>query len=713
MTNPQLITTPFAENGTKNTIPEGGAAEPQLATMQAGFPEITQRPINEGGIPPERADFNGILNLYGQHLVHINKGLPYEFDQGFANSIGGYPTNARVMLANGDIVQNTQDANTNNPNLNMSGWKSNSPDDIKHNSLKDRDAADAHPANAINYGSINQEAYNDGLNSISDMLAINNPKHGMRVFVKHFDLDQGILGGGGTFIYDSTKAAINDGVVVFNGWVRQLTNNTLTPYMAGAKGDYVDQTNKGTDDSSAFQKVVAYFAETPSVIECDPQAKYYIANPVIIPDYTDIRGNGAGLFGNSRTNDCFYTGYYVNGILTSLVDKPENTKFLTNTKLRGFRYRHFKSSMKLRGMTQGCAIEDVRSYECDQHLWSREHYFCTFRQSYADWCGTGTAETPVDERTAVYDLWTLNGMINIETIQCSSASLAYVFYSLQSTELSHLDAESCVTAIRLRGEIESPDIHGCYFENCGTVLDISGAVVIGGALRNNFINHCDVGILATNASGHFNEFDNRWRGSIGARSQDATGAFRLFSKAENKFVAYNATYPADNTPLGAVTNKNTGYATGNGLSEQMITVYNSNAGNNMLQAKSYMGSTVPYVFFGKYPIANITNSIPFCTHTAGALQPDNTFSIRITTSIAYSEFIRGDFALHVNTTGNEGKIFGRFFGLKGAVEFNGFTLFTPTITIENVSGVIVIVLSGIKNTNNSTTYQCRGLVKLA
>lgn len=124
MTNPQLITTPFAENGTKNTIPESGSAEPQLATMQAGFPEITQRPISDGGIPPDRADFNGILNMYGQHIVHLNKGLAYEFDQDFADKIGGYPLNARIMLSNGEVVQNTQEGNTNNPNISMGGWKS-------------------------------------------------------------------------------------------------------------------------------------------------------------------------------------------------------------------------------------------------------------------------------------------------------------------------------------------------------------------------------------------------------------------------------------------------------------------------------------------------------------------------------------------------------------------------------------------------------------
>ncbi|CAL1778315.1 hypothetical protein BRC2024_OQYPJBKP_CDS_0076 [Acinetobacter phage vB_AbaM_Highwayman] len=122
MTNPTLITIPFAENGDKNIIPESVGTNPQNATMQAGFPPITQQKISEGGIPPERNDFNGILNLYGQHIVHLNKGLPYEFDQAFADAIGGYPLNARLMLNNGDIVKSTVPNNVTNPNLDMAGW---------------------------------------------------------------------------------------------------------------------------------------------------------------------------------------------------------------------------------------------------------------------------------------------------------------------------------------------------------------------------------------------------------------------------------------------------------------------------------------------------------------------------------------------------------------------------------------------------------------
>ena len=36
--------------------------------------------------------------------------------------VGGYITNARVMLTNGDIVKSTIDGNTNDPNVNMTGW---------------------------------------------------------------------------------------------------------------------------------------------------------------------------------------------------------------------------------------------------------------------------------------------------------------------------------------------------------------------------------------------------------------------------------------------------------------------------------------------------------------------------------------------------------------------------------------------------------------
>ncbi|UQS93268.1 tail spike protein, capsular polysaccharide depolymerase [Acinetobacter phage Scipio] len=151
MTNPTLITTPFAENGDKNIIPESVGANPQNATMQAGFPPITQQKISEGGIPPERNDFNGMFNLVTQHLVHLNNGMSYEFDQEHADKIGGYPLNARLMLTNGDIVRSTIANNTANPNVDMAGW------DNPQKYLKTQVSFYATPEN---FGSTDGDAYN-------------------------------------------------------------------------------------------------------------------------------------------------------------------------------------------------------------------------------------------------------------------------------------------------------------------------------------------------------------------------------------------------------------------------------------------------------------------------------------------------------------------------------------------------------------------------
>lgn len=156
MTNPTLVTTPFAESGDKNVIPESVGAQPQNATMQAGFPPVTQQKISEGGIPPERNDFNGILNLYGQHVVHLNKGLPYEFDAAFATAIGGYPLNARIMLADSDIVKNTAPNNTNDPNSVLTGW-------VKTNSA----------SQIFDESGLSQQSYNNSIGLLAPLLETN------------------------------------------------------------------------------------------------------------------------------------------------------------------------------------------------------------------------------------------------------------------------------------------------------------------------------------------------------------------------------------------------------------------------------------------------------------------------------------------------------------------------------------------------------------
>lgn len=194
--NPILLSTPFASSGDKNTIPESESSQPQDATWEKGFPPITQTPISEGGIPPERRDFNGALNAITQNIVFQTRGGRYKFDPTYANKIGGYPVNAVLQLESGAEVINKTPNNTTNPNVDMTGWG----------------------------------AFGGGIKvveSIADMLAIEKPKDGDVVYVKGYHKPSNLAlvapyMGGGLFIYDSSKSTINDSVVSFGGWIRQF-----------------------------------------------------------------------------------------------------------------------------------------------------------------------------------------------------------------------------------------------------------------------------------------------------------------------------------------------------------------------------------------------------------------------------------------------------------------------------------------------------------
>lgn len=163
------------------------------------------------------------------------------------NDLGGidfwtartYQKNNEVRLTDGTIVFSTIASNTNNPNLNMTGWKRKSDADL-----------------IFDASGKNQQQINNGFNTIADMLAIESPFDGMRVFVKSYRAPNLSLNkphlGGGEFVYVSSLSSLNDGVSVFNGFVRLDRN--IDPYCSGAYGDGV------TDDTQYIQRYFNYVA---------------------------------------------------------------------------------------------------------------------------------------------------------------------------------------------------------------------------------------------------------------------------------------------------------------------------------------------------------------------------------------------------------------------------------------------------------------------
>ena len=112
------------------------------------------------------------------------------------------------------------------------------------------------------------------VSTIIALLAITNPTNGSLCYVK--DPVRG-----GFFIYDSSKASINNGGTVLNGWVRQYSGAANVQWF-GAKGD-------GSDDSDAFQKA---FDSEATVIEVPNVDKYYKVKNLILPEGKTLRGIG-------------------------------------------------------------------------------------------------------------------------------------------------------------------------------------------------------------------------------------------------------------------------------------------------------------------------------------------------------------------------------------------------------------------------------------
>ena len=92
---PTFIPQPFANSGEKNVIPNSGGEVLGNASFASGFPQITETPIELGGVPPQRKDFNGILNALSTFAFFAQSGGVYEY-----SATANYDTPAVVIYNN-------------------------------------------------------------------------------------------------------------------------------------------------------------------------------------------------------------------------------------------------------------------------------------------------------------------------------------------------------------------------------------------------------------------------------------------------------------------------------------------------------------------------------------------------------------------------------------------------------------------------------------
>ena len=97
-TEPTRIQIPFADSGTKNVIPDTNStpSASQAASWTDGFPAQCSLPLSAGGIPPARADFNGLFNTMTQSLRYGQEGGVWAWD-----ATVDYGTNRLVLGSDG------------------------------------------------------------------------------------------------------------------------------------------------------------------------------------------------------------------------------------------------------------------------------------------------------------------------------------------------------------------------------------------------------------------------------------------------------------------------------------------------------------------------------------------------------------------------------------------------------------------------------------
>lgn len=119
MANPLFIPIQFAKNGIKNVIQKvlQVGQDPEDATWNSGYGQITMIPKEDGGLAPKGQDFNGIFYALSDHVVHRQNGQQILFSVDVVSEYGGYAKDSIIQSDDGlKHYRSLIDNNTFNPN---------------------------------------------------------------------------------------------------------------------------------------------------------------------------------------------------------------------------------------------------------------------------------------------------------------------------------------------------------------------------------------------------------------------------------------------------------------------------------------------------------------------------------------------------------------------------------------------------------------------
>ena len=98
-TEPSKWSTALGASADVNTLPQTTPTGSGLASLSGLFPQITQIPLDSGGIAPERADFNALFKLLGDIAFFLMQGGVFTYSSSYAYRVGD------LVMYNGSLYR--------------------------------------------------------------------------------------------------------------------------------------------------------------------------------------------------------------------------------------------------------------------------------------------------------------------------------------------------------------------------------------------------------------------------------------------------------------------------------------------------------------------------------------------------------------------------------------------------------------------------------
>ena len=94
---PQKWSATLGANADVNTLPATTPAGSGRASTRGLFPPITQQPLDEGGLAPERADFNALFKYLGEYIYYAMQGGVYTYVTTYNYTAGNFVLHERSL----------------------------------------------------------------------------------------------------------------------------------------------------------------------------------------------------------------------------------------------------------------------------------------------------------------------------------------------------------------------------------------------------------------------------------------------------------------------------------------------------------------------------------------------------------------------------------------------------------------------------------------